>query len=163
MVNINNLVLESISIIPKTPKDILKITSSIKYDSETPDEKYIIKTPDQLLKSKIGICYDIVELERYYFNKLRFEFKTFFTHGNHDDPTHTFLIFKDDKSYYWFESSWESYRGIHGPFSNYQDASKYVLKLFNYNKLIEYSKFDYAGMNINQFANYIITHNFEKK
>ena len=47
-----------------TPEDILKVTSLIKYDNHTDDDKYIIKTPKEIITSKSGICYDIVELER---------------------------------------------------------------------------------------------------
>jgi len=148
-----------------TPKDILKITSTIKYDNHTDDE-YKIKSIDQILKTREGICYDIVELERELFTKLHYEFKTFFAYQGlpiDEHPTHTFLVFKENNKYYWFESSWESYRAIHNPFNSYKEVCNYVVKQLKQSsnwksvKIIEYTSFNYKNMNPNDFAEYIVT------
>ncbi len=74
---------------------------------------YVLQSPDEVLKNKIGICWDQVELERYYFRG--YDFKTYFIvyYDNKKYPSHTFMIFKKNDKYYWFESSMKNCRGIH--------------------------------------------------
>jgi len=148
-----------------TPKDILNITSKIKYDNFTSEEKYIIKSPDDILQFKKGICYDVVELERELFTKIKYKFKTYFFFSKlpiEDNPTHTVLIYQENYKFYWFESSWDSYRGIHGPFTSYIDAINFVMDKLKIDwktcHVIEYNKFNYSKMNVNQFARYILNH-----
>lgn len=112
-----------------TPQQLLKWMNRIEYgvldkdgnivdDSE--DEtlfyyNYYLQTPQELSKSCIGVCWDQVELERDWFSKHNFKFKTFYieAHNNQTDPSHTFLVYKAGNSVYWFEHSWGSCRGIH--------------------------------------------------
>lgn len=76
----------------------------------------IVQDASGLLKTKHGTCWDQVELERDWFNN-NYEYKTIFLWFELDKPnnlpTHTFLIFKDNDKYYWFENSFEKHRGIH--------------------------------------------------
>jgi hypothetical protein len=76
-------------------------------------ENYVLQTPEQVITNEIGICWDQVELERYYFGNKNT--KTYFlVHYDNDKcPTHTFLVFENDNKFYWFEHSWELFRGIH--------------------------------------------------
>lgn len=75
---------------------------------------YKLETPDEVLKNKVGVCWDQVELERYLFSKEDIEFKTYFIihYDNDKCPTHTFLIYKDKDKYCWFEHAFEKYSGI---------------------------------------------------
>lgn len=84
-------------------------------DFDTYSDDYILQSPNDIIKSQIGVCWDQVELERYYFKKFNNSIKTFFIVHYDDDkcPTHTFLIFEKNNKYYWFEHSWEKFRGIH--------------------------------------------------
>lgn len=52
------------------PDEILKITSKIQYENFTDESKYIVKTPEQVLRKKEAVCYDIVELQRKLFNQI---------------------------------------------------------------------------------------------
>lgn len=76
---------------------------------------YILQSPTEVIKNKVGVCWDQVELERYYFKKYGHNIKTYFiVHYDGDKcPTHTFLTFEKDKKFYWFEHSWEKFKGIH--------------------------------------------------
>ena len=76
---------------------------------------YKLQTPDELLESKCGICWDQVELERKLFEDKKISFKTYFIYIVDDDmlPSHTFLVYQKSGKYYWFENSWEIYKGIH--------------------------------------------------
>lgn len=82
---------------------------------ETYSDNYILQSPNEVIKNKIGVCWDQVELERYYFKGNDWNVKTYFlVHYDGDKcPTHTFLTFEKDNKYYWFEHSWERFRGIH--------------------------------------------------
>lgn len=78
-------------------------------------DKYILQSPKDILKSKVGVCWDQVELERYFFKNYVPNVKTFFIVYDDNDkcPTHTFLTFEKNNKFYWFEHSWEIFRGIH--------------------------------------------------
>ena len=77
--------------------------------------EYELETPKEVIKNKIGVCWDQVELERYYFRNQCLELQTYFIvyYGSNKCPTHTFLTLKKDGTYYWFEHSWAKYRGIY--------------------------------------------------
>ena len=78
------------------------------------ENKFYFQSPEELIKSKNGICWEQVELERKYFEEANIEFETYFIVYYKDNcPTHTFLIYKENNKYYWFEHSWEIYKGIH--------------------------------------------------
>lgn len=78
-------------------------------------DKYILQSPKDIIKSQLGVCWDQVELERYYFKDFSDSIKTFFIVSYNKDkcPTHTFLTYQKNNKYYWFEHSWENFRGIH--------------------------------------------------
>ena len=77
----------------------------------------IVQSGEEVLNSNIGTCWDQVELERLWFEKNNYNFKTIFMWfevGRECNlPTHTFLLFEHDNKWYWFENSFEMYRGIH--------------------------------------------------
>ena len=85
-----------------------------KWDNEF-NNFYYLQTPDELLKSKCGVCWDQVELERKLFQDNNLKFKTYFIYiVDHDMlPSHTFLTYEIDNKNYWFEHSWGAYKGIH--------------------------------------------------
>ena len=75
---------------------------------------YILQSPKEVLNSKVGVCWDQVELERYYFANTGLDIKTYFIvyYDNKNCPTHTFLTYEKDNIYYWFEHSWSIFKGI---------------------------------------------------
>ena len=83
-------------------------------DNEFSDN-YILQSPEQTLKNRVGVCWDQVELERILFEKENIKFDTYFiVHYDSDKcPTHTFLIYEENNKYYWFEHSWKEFKGIH--------------------------------------------------
>ncbi len=76
---------------------------------------YYLQTPDELLKSKCGVCWDQVELERKLFQDNNIKFKTYFIYIVDNDmlPSHTFLTYENNNKHYWFEHSCAAYKGIH--------------------------------------------------
>ncbi|MBQ6840701.1 MAG: hypothetical protein IJO63_01110 [Bacilli bacterium] len=75
---------------------------------------YYLQNPKDLDSTKIGICWDQVEYERKFFEKNKIPFKTIFI--VYEDgirfPNHTFLIFKFNNKYYWFENTYKDAKGI---------------------------------------------------
>ncbi len=78
-------------------------------------DNYYLQSPKQLLESRVGIAFDVVELERDLVSKLNAEYRTYFMYYPDDDMdyAHAFLIYKDSKKYYWLENSWLKYKGVH--------------------------------------------------
>ena len=76
---------------------------------------YYLLTPEELLHSKCGVCWDQVDLERKLFNDANINCDTYFIYidDNENLPSHTFLIFQLNDKYYWFEHSWYDMKGIH--------------------------------------------------
>ncbi len=107
--------------------EIMNLMNDIKYgwvDSnnqnhfeidETFSDTYKLQSPKELINSKLGVCWDQVELERHYFEKTNYPFSTYFIvyYDNDKCPTHTFLVYEDNNKYYWFEHAWSKYKGIH--------------------------------------------------
>ena len=126
--------------------EVMELMKDIKYgwvdkdnnkyidDFELFSEKYILQSPTDVIKNKVGVCWDQVELERYYFKPNAWNIKTFFlVHYDGDKcPTHTFLTFEKDNKHYWFEHSWEIFRGIH----EYNTEKELLLDVRN--KFIQY-------------------------
>ena len=80
-----------------------------------------IQSPEMLMASKIGQCWEQAELARFLFESKNIPCKTYFidnNFGKSGEPwpnyqTHTFLVFTDNGKFYWFEHSWEPFAGIH--------------------------------------------------
>ncbi len=145
--------------------------SNIKYEVDnTFSSNYILQSPNQVLESKVGVCWDQVELERYYFNKTNLVHKTFFiVHYDNDKcPTHTFLIYYKNNKVYWFEHSWTKYIGIH-EYNSINELLKDIKQKFittelnnNYNSndlvIYEYTKPKY-GIGVLEFYKHCETGN----
>lgn len=117
----------------KTPEELLEWMKNITYGYQgktklhTYDEKdfnevwfeeYILEEPLELIKTKIGNCWDQTELERYWFETHNYKVKTIYEMVNlpyeNPYPTHSFLIYQDkDNNWNWFENSDFNNRGIH--------------------------------------------------
>ena len=75
---------------------------------------YILETPEEVEKNKIGICWDQVEYLRDYLEKKKVKVKTYFLiYYKGICQTHTFLIYEEKKKYYWVENAWEIFAGVH--------------------------------------------------
>ncbi|SRR5574344_2355284 len=113
-------------------------------------EFYYLLSPEELLNTKCGVCWDQVELERKLFNDNNIQCSTYFIYldDGADLPSHTFLTYQANNKYYWFEHSWYDYKGIHEyntlnellndvkeKFVNSKDAKdKYPILIYKYNK-----------------------------
>lgn len=92
---------------------------------------YILQSNEDLLKSKVGNCFDAVEFERSWFKKHNYEFVTIFEMVKlnyfNNYPMHTFLIYKSDNKWHYFEWADGSNQGIFS-FTSLFDAVAYQYK-----------------------------------
>ena len=96
-------------------------------------EQYILENKDDILKNLYGNCWDQVELERNWFLKKGYEIKTFFEmvklDYENEYPTHSFLVYRDNDCWYWFENSDFHNKGIH-KFNTLEELLKYQYKKY---------------------------------
>ncbi len=89
---------------------------NVEINSEMETE-YSLQSPEELLESGYGICWDTVELERRWFKEHGYKPETYFMlyamEGGTTLPTHTFIVFKNNDKWYWFEQAFADQRGIH--------------------------------------------------
>lgn len=160
----------------KNEVDIMKLMNDIEYGwidkNNNPhitvdnfSNNYRLQSPDKLTKTKLGVCWDQVELERKYFSENNFNIKTYFIvyYDNDKCPTHTFLTFNKNNKFYWFEHSYEKFRGIH-EYNTVKDllldvANKFIKDTteYNYDKenllIFEYKKPEY-NISTQEFYNH---------
>lgn len=143
----------------KNPRELLEFMNTIeygfvdndgnKYGSWNENEfeknvltKWRLSSPENLIKVNYGHCFDQVELERDWFTKNNYNFKTYYMMFQFDYPndysTHTFLVFEENNKWYIFEHSDYFERGIK-EFNTLEEALKYkLLKHVEYNR--QYNK-----------------------
>lgn len=125
-------------------------------------KKYYLQMPEELLNSKYGVCWDQVELERYYLENENIKCESYFMIGYDQKifPTHTFIVVYYNNKIYWLEHSWEPNRGIY-EFNTLEDLLKFVKEKFvsSYkldNDIITIYKYDkpLKNYNCNEYINY---------
>ena len=92
----------------------VNLIDSEKMDTDFSSFCYLL-SPEELLISKCGVCWDQVELERKLFNDSGIDCDTYFIYIDDKKglPSHTFLTFQLGGKYYWFEHSWYDMKGVH--------------------------------------------------
>lgn len=100
--------------------------------------KYRLSTPKRLLEVKYGHCFEFVELERDWFKKHNYSFKTFYIMFvlpyDNSYSVHTYLVYESNEKFYYFEYANLLNRGIH-EFASYEEAIKYQrIKHIEHNK-----------------------------
>ena len=77
-------------------------------------KNYRMQEIDEVKRHKNSICWDLCEVERNYFKNRDFPYMVVFgvDRKMKNNPCHTFLVFKNNGKYYWFEASWELMKGV---------------------------------------------------
>lgn len=78
-----------------------------------------ILTPQEVLKYKVGTCWDQSLALAYLLSQAGIEFKYFFMEKPSNE-THTIVVAKVDNKYYWLETAWTRHKGIHAASSESQ-------------------------------------------
>ncbi len=80
------------------------------------DNKYKLRIGKNFIKSGWGVCWDFCELERIFFTEKNIKHNCYFiasfVNRAEGGPTHSFLLYTKANKCFWFEFSWEQYRGI---------------------------------------------------
>ena len=87
------------------------------------DDAILVCKPDQLMKYKVGTCWD---QSLYTYARLKKDLGTAnvraigyaYTDTHNRLTTHTTIIAKDKKDYYWTEHAWYEQQGVHGPYKS---------------------------------------------
>lgn len=131
----------------KTPEELLEFMNSINYgylgkdnkiyyDDSNFFENYKLETTEDILTNLVGNCWDQVEFERDWFLNNNYEIKTIFEmvvlDYNNDYPTHSFLVYKDNNKWCWFEHADSNNKGIH-KFNTLEELLNY-----QYHKYVEF-------------------------
>ena len=95
----------------------------IKVKGNINDVAILVCKPDQLMKYKVGTCWD---QSLYTYARLKKELGTanvraigYVYNDEHNElTTHTTVIVKDKKDYYWYEHAWYEQQGVHGPYGS---------------------------------------------
>ena len=94
-------------------------------------DNYRLQFPDELLKSKLGVCWDQVELERKLFADLGIKVTPFFIvyYNESKCPTHTFILFEENGKTVWYEHAWLRHAGWH-EYDSITDAIRDIRQIF---------------------------------
>jgi len=101
----------------------------------------------EIIENKIGICFDQVELERFYFQD-RFQVQSYAITSTH--MIHTFLALQSDNDYIYFEHSSAKSKGIYY-FNNMNQLLEFAIEQYMFRhkikktsnvKLIPYNKLE---------------------
>lgn len=79
--------------------------------------KYSLQSPEELLKSQIGICWDQTELHRAFLEQEGYHPKTFFFYYYLSDdncPSHSITTYQKDGKFFWFEPMFKKDQTTHG-------------------------------------------------
>ncbi len=128
-------------------------------------DEYAIQTPEMTLKNKLAVCWDYVELARYWFEKNNYIVKTifiaFFKPKEKNYFTHTFLIYKEKSKWIIFENSFDGIENFK-EYKTVKDAIKDVIKAHNdyfktnfFTKVKEYKKPKF-GIDPLEFCDYCL-------
>lgn len=139
--------------------------------SEDWDKYQIVQSPKEIERSKVGVCWDYVSYEAWYFTKNfpDVSYKTYYLQffDNKDDPTHTILTFTLNGKHYLFENSFRDYAGIYEAKSE-DDIINFVLKIMSDHKgdmlkrcgydVWEYNALDNTlfGMHCQEYMTYVM-------
>ncbi len=104
---------------------------------------YCLQRPDELIKNRIGICWDMTELCRCWFSLMtQFKYETYyiFYDDNMGCPSHSILVFYNNDSVFWFEPMFNNenfyYSGIH-KYSNIYNLLNDVKRVFIKNAILK--------------------------
>lgn len=101
---------------------------------KTDDNAILVCKPDQLMKYKVGTCWD---QSLYTYARLKKDLGTanvrvigyVYNDEHNEHITHTTVLVKDKKDYYWSEHAWYEHQGVHGP---YKSADEIIREIKSY-------------------------------
>lgn len=96
---------------------------------------FSFRSKENVIKSHVGVCWEICEIERDFFIKNKLPFKIIMVHHNDEaHHCHTFSIFEYDNKFYWFEGVLKGMKDIF-EFDTLEELFEYIIDNFHYVKL----------------------------
>lgn len=102
-----------------------------------------LSSPDLIFRQKLGNCHDQSWFEHDFFKNKNIEHKIFYLEGWYHErecTTHTFVLFKSNLTWYHFEHSWYSYRGIHMGSKNIEYSLQQIINKWSSEENITVNK-----------------------
>lgn len=106
------------------PEELLEHMKSFKYGQYKHNGIWYIQSPDNLEKSKLGVCHDF---SRYIYDKLNkagYQCQLVYVTDSAVSITHSFVTYVKDKDTYWIEAAWSKHFSIHKLQNGYMDVVK---------------------------------------
>lgn len=112
--------------------------------------KYKFQSCDELEKSRIGNCWETVELTRKYFEQSGIKcFTYFFVIPNTNFFCHSILVFQENDNYYWVENSLKNFKGIR----KYNSLEEIIYFIFdNFNVISCNQKYDIRKIKVYEYG-----------
>lgn len=109
-------------------------------------KKFMMQTPEEIQKSKIGNCWETVELTRYLLDKENIPNETyFFSIPMQNFYCHSIIVAQVNNKYYWIENSFKDNKGIH----EYTDLSQLFFDILDkFPQIVGSKKVKYSQMKI---------------
>ena len=80
------------------------------------DKNCRVLKPLEVWRTGVETCWGTTLLEWFELKRMGLNPRAFYIEGN--DATHSAVYYEDEGKIFWFEYSWNVYRGIHGPYNN---------------------------------------------
>ena len=114
--------------------------------SEGLSKNFSFQSNEEIEKNRIGICWETVEINRYYLQKANIPCKTyFFVVPAQSFYCHSVLVFQDKDKFYWMESSFKELIGIR-EYKSLKDLFYDVLD--NFDKITHIKKTNFKNLKI---------------
>lgn len=137
---------------------------------------YQLQSVNDILQTRVGNCFDMVEFEREWFSNHGYQTKTFFEmvllDYDNSYSMHAFLVYKENNSWFLFEFSDFMHRGIFR-FSNLKELLKYqrnnyisILKSQDIKEnelekmIVKEFMHPKAGISASEYLDYVLLGNF---
>jgi len=112
---------------------------------------YSLLLPHEVFKYKLGTCWDQTIFENFVFDKEIHLPHVMIFIQQYKVSTHSFLGFRRDGKWYHFESAFQRFKGIHGPYDTIKDMIVAVCKKMHEHES-EKEGFGYSTMNPDDFT-----------
>lgn len=108
--------------------------------------KFVMQSPDEILKSRVGNCWETTELTRFLLEKENIPNKTYlFSIPIQNFYCHSIIVAEINNKYYWIENSFKDYKGVH----EYNTLKELFFEVLNkFPKIIGSNKVKYSQMKI---------------
>lgn len=126
-------------------------------------ELFRLSDSNDVLKDNYGVCWELCEIQRKFFNEKKIPNKTIFAYLNKskNNACHTFSVFYLNDKVYWFEASWHNQKGIH-EFNNLEEILDFYRNNFYDFARVEYNKDDMTFFEYDDVEKGMTTEDFYK-